>query len=37
MKKNESLHPLWTGFRDLLRSIFAVEIGLYLLHSVVIP
>jgi hypothetical protein len=30
MEKNDLLHPLWTGFLKLIRSIFAIEIGIYL-------
>jgi len=35
MKKNDTLNPLWEGFLDLLRGIFAVEIGLYIFYSLV--
>ena len=35
MKRNDTLSPLWEGFLDLLRGIFAVEIGVYLFYSLV--
>ncbi len=30
MEKNYVVHPLWTGFLKLIRSICAIEIGIYL-------
>ena len=30
MKKNDTLSPLWEGFLDLVRSIFVIEVGIYL-------
>lgn len=30
MKKNDAMHTLWAGFLKLVRSIFAIEIGIYL-------
>jgi hypothetical protein len=35
MKRNDTLNPLWAGFLDLVRSIFVIEIGLYLYYSLV--
>jgi hypothetical protein len=35
MKSNDNLHPLWEGFLDLVRSICAIEIGIYLYYSLV--
>jgi len=32
MRKIDTTHPLWAGFLDLVRSIFAIEIGLYLFY-----
>jgi len=37
MKRNVTLSPLWEGFLDLLRGIFAVEIGVYLYYFLVMP
>jgi len=34
-RDNNTLNPLWEGFLDLLRGIFAVEIGLYLFYNLV--
>jgi hypothetical protein len=36
MKKNDTLNPLWAGLLDLLRSIFVIEIGVYLYYSLVV-
>lgn len=35
MKRNDTLNPLWAGFLDLVKSIFAVEIGFYLYYCLV--
>ena len=35
MKRNFTLNPLWEGFLDLVRSIFVVEIGVYLYYTLV--
>ena len=35
MKSNDTTNPLWAGFIDLVRSIFVIEIGLYILYSLV--
>ena len=35
MKRNDTMNPLWTGFLDLVRSIFVIEIGFYLYYSLV--
>lgn len=34
MKSNDTMNPLWTGFLDLLRSLFVIEIG-YIFYSLV--
>ena len=36
MKRNDTLNPIWTGFLDLLRSIFVIEIGVFLYYSLVV-
>jgi len=35
MKRNDTLNPLWAGFLDLIKSIFVIEIGLYIFFSLV--
>jgi hypothetical protein len=35
MKRNDTLNPLWEGFLDLIKSIFVIEIGLYIFFSLV--
>ena len=35
MKRNDTLNPLWAGFLDLIKSIFVIEIGLYIFYSLV--
>jgi hypothetical protein len=35
MKRDNTLNPLWAGFLELVRSIFVIEIGLYIFYSLV--
>jgi len=36
MNRNDTSNPLWAGFLELVRSIFVIEIGLYLFYSLVV-
>lgn len=35
MKRDTELNPLWAGFLDLVRGVFAAEIGFYLFYNLV--
>ena len=35
MKRNNTLNPVWKGLLDLIRSIFVIEIGVYLYYTLV--
>jgi hypothetical protein len=37
MKRDNALNPLWEGFLDLVRGIFAAEIGFYLFYNLLMP
>ncbi len=37
MNTKVAVHPLRDGFVDLLRGIFAIEIGFYLYYCLVMP
>ncbi len=37
MNIKAAVHPLWAGFIDLMRGIFAIEIGFYLYYSLIMP
>jgi hypothetical protein len=36
MKDKDTINPMWAGFLDLVRSIFAIEIAVYLYYSLAI-
>ena len=35
MERDTRLNPLWAGFLDLVRGVFAVEIGFYLFYNLI--
>ena len=35
MKRNDTLNPMWKGLLDLVRSIFVIEIGVYLYYALI--